>query len=117
MRAVVHEIKDLSWVEKLLEAAQEFDALVVTALGVDEDEERGAAPVLGGLPVAVGGHGVERRGGDDGESGVAQGALGGVVGLATGMDLWKQRVCMSTIKDLSIEFLGRRISQFIALSH
>lgn len=88
MWAVIHQIKDLSWVEELLEATEELDALIVPALGVDEDEEGAATPVLRGLPVPVRGHGVERRGRDDGEATVTQGALGGVVGLAAGMDLW-----------------------------
>ena len=54
MWAIIHKIKDLSWVEKLLEAAEELHTLVVAALGVDKDEEGAAAPVLGGLPVPIG---------------------------------------------------------------
>lgn len=34
-----YQIEHLCWIEELLEPAQEFDALIVTRLGVDEDEE------------------------------------------------------------------------------
>lgn len=41
--APIHEVKDLGWVEELLELAQELDALVVPALGVDKGQERAGA--------------------------------------------------------------------------
>lgn len=51
VRAPVHEVKDLGWVEELLELAQELDTLVVPTLGVDEGQERaGAGRGAGGLP-------------------------------------------------------------------
>lgn len=51
MRPAVDQVKDLRWVEQLFEATQELHSLVVTALGVDKDQQgartRGGA---GGLP-------------------------------------------------------------------
>ena len=49
----VHEVEHLRRVEQLLEAAQELDALVVSALGVDKDQQRtGARGGARGLPEA-----------------------------------------------------------------
>lgn len=39
VRPTIHQIKDLSRIEQLLEAAQEFHTLVVTTFGVDKDQE------------------------------------------------------------------------------
>lgn len=47
----VHEVKDLGWVEELLELAQKLDTLVVPTLGVDKGQERaGAGRGAGGFP-------------------------------------------------------------------
>lgn len=49
--APIHEVKDLGWVEELLEFAQKLDALVVPTLGVDKGQERtGAGRGAGGFP-------------------------------------------------------------------
>lgn len=39
----VHQVKDLSRVEELLELAEKLHPLVVTAFGVAQDQERAAA--------------------------------------------------------------------------
>ena len=52
VRPAVDQVEDLSWVEELLELAEELDPLVVSAFGVDEDQERAGARRGGGLPEA-----------------------------------------------------------------
>ena len=51
--ASVHQVEDLGRVEELLEAAEKLDALVIARLGVDEDEEGGAALRSHCLPCIV----------------------------------------------------------------
>lgn len=41
--AAVHQVKDLSGVQELLELAQELHSLVVAAFGVAQDQQRAAA--------------------------------------------------------------------------
>lgn len=55
VRPAVHQIKDLSRIEQLLEATQEFHSLVVTTFGVDKDQEgTGTWWGTGGLPETYG---------------------------------------------------------------
>lgn len=51
VRPTIDQVKDLSWVEQLLEAPQEFNSLVVSTFGVDKDQ-KGAGTRWGaaGLP-------------------------------------------------------------------
>ena len=49
-RSAIHQIKDLGWIEQLLEASQELDALIVAGFGIDKDQERRAALWADGLP-------------------------------------------------------------------
>lgn len=46
----VHQVEDLSRVQKLLELAEELHPLVVAALGVHQDQERAGTRSRGGLP-------------------------------------------------------------------
>lgn len=48
----IHQVKDLSWVEKLPELAKELHPLVVATFRVDKDQKRTAARGRGGLPEA-----------------------------------------------------------------
>lgn len=50
--AAVHQVKDLSRVQELLELAEELHSLVVSAFGVAQDQQRTAAGSRGGLPEA-----------------------------------------------------------------
>lgn len=43
MWPTIDQVKDLSWVKELLEAAKEFHPLVVAAFGVDKDQKRTGA--------------------------------------------------------------------------
>ena len=53
MWSSVDQVKHLSRVEELLETSEEFNPLVVSTLGVDEDQQRtGAGRGTGGLPEA-----------------------------------------------------------------
>lgn len=53
VRPAVDQVEDLSRVEELLEASEEFHPLVVTTFGVDKDQEgTGAGRGAGGLPEA-----------------------------------------------------------------
>lgn len=52
LRAAVHQVKDLSRIQELLELAEELHSLVVAALGVAQDQQWTAAGSRGGLPEA-----------------------------------------------------------------
>lgn len=50
LRSSVHQVKNLSRVQELLELAEELHALVVAAFGVTQDQEGAGARRRGGLP-------------------------------------------------------------------
>lgn len=70
------QVEHLGWVEQLLEAPQELDALVVAGLGVDEDQQRREAAVgFADVPGVVDADRVQRGGRNDRNPGRPQRAV------------------------------------------